>query len=64
MTYDYALESKDYARIDKLNALTDSETFYADVRKLCRNVKSDHAIHRWQCLADARFAELNSESNQ
>lgn len=46
------------SRIDKLNALTNINTFYDDVRKITRNVKSDHAIKRWQCLADARFNEL------
>lgn len=46
------------SRIDKLNTLTNVNTFYDDVRKITRNVKSDHAIKRWQCLADVRFNEL------
>lgn len=58
MNYSYALEKRDVSRIDKLNTLTNVNTFYDDVRKITRNVKSDHAIKRWQCLADARFNEL------
>lgn len=58
MTYDYAMESRDIAKIDKLNALTNIQTYWDDVRKLTRNVKSDHSIKRWQCLADARYTEL------
>lgn len=58
MNYSYALEKRDISRINKLNALTNVNTFYGDVRKITRNVKSDHAIKRWQCLADARFNEL------
>lgn len=58
MNYSYALEKRDISRINKLNALTNVNTFYDDVRKITRNVKSDHVIKRWQCLADARFSEL------
>jgi hypothetical protein len=58
MTYKFAFEKRDYARIDKLNKLTNVDTFYDDVRKLVKNVKSDHAIKSWQCLADQRYAEL------
>jgi len=58
MTYDYAMERNDYKRIDKLNTLTNVDTFYDDVRKLVKNVHSDHTIKRWQCLADARYDEL------
>lgn len=58
MTYRSALEVRDYARIDKLNKLTNKETFFDDVRKMVRNVTSDHTIKRWQCLAEQRYAEL------
>ena len=61
MNYDYAIESRDYGKIDKLNAITDKETFWSEVRKLTKNVRSDHAIKRWQCLADARWEELDKE---
>ena len=56
--YDYAFERRDYGRIDKLNRLTDPETFWDDVRKLTKNIMGDHAIGRWQCLAEARYALL------
>ena len=58
MNYLSAIEKRDYSKIDKLNNLTDKETFWDDVRKLTKNVASDHAIKRWQCLADQRFAVL------
>lgn len=44
MTYKYAFEKRDISRIDKLNKLTNTNTFWEDVRKLCRGVTSDHAI--------------------
>jgi hypothetical protein len=53
-----AIEKRDYSKIDKLNALTNKDTFWDDVRKLTKNVTSDHSIKRWQCLADQRWQEL------
>lgn len=58
MTYAYAIEKRDISKIDKLNKLNNIETYWDDVRKLTRNITSDHSIKRWQCLADARFNEL------
>lgn len=58
MTYHYAMEKNDYRRIDKLNALNNPDTFWDDVRKLVKNVHSDHVIKRWQILAENRFGEL------
>lgn len=60
MTYEYAIENRDINKIDKLNKLTNINTFWNDVRKLTRNVNSDHGISRWQCLADVRYNELCS----
>ena len=45
-------------RIDKLNALTNKETFWDDVRKLTKNVHSDHVIHSWEFLSEKRYNEL------
>ncbi len=61
MTYNYAFEKRDYLRIDKLNGLNDSETFWDSVRKFTGHLTSDHAIKRWQHLAEIRFSELNCE---
>ena len=58
MTYYEAIEIKDLKRIDKLNNLTDKKVFWRDVRKLTRAVHSDHALNRWQVLAETRFNEL------
>ena len=60
MTYEYAMENRDYAKIDKLNALVDPATFWDVVRKLTRNVRSDHSLRRWQILAEQRERELKA----
>lgn len=58
MDYSYAIEQRDISKIDKLNNLTRLDTFWEEVRKLTKNVKSDHSINRWQCLAEVRYHEL------
>jgi len=56
--YAFCMDRQDVKRIDKLSALTCKETFWDDVRKLCRNVTSDRAIGRWQGLAELRYRQL------
>ena len=58
MDYSYAIEQRDISKIDKLNKLYDINTYWDDVRKLTRNITSDHSIKRWQILAEARYREL------
>lgn len=59
MTYnEYVMERRDIGRIDKLNKLTDPKTFWGEVKKLTRNTYSDHALNRWQVLAEIRYEEL------
>jgi hypothetical protein len=58
MLYWYALSKSDCNIIDKLNKLTNVDTFYDDVRKLTKRVYSDHSIGRWQALAEMRYKEL------
>lgn len=58
MTYAYAYERADYSKIDKLNSLNNPVTFWDDVRKFTRKVTSDHAINRWQILAENRYSEV------
>lgn len=53
--YEYAWERNDFPRIEKLNKLTNPDTFWDDVRKLTKAVKSDHAINRWEFLAEKRY---------
>lgn len=55
------MENRDVAKINKLLTLTNPDTFWDDVRKFTRNVTSDHAIRRWQGLAEIRFDELIME---
>ena len=62
MDYSYAIERHDFSKIDKLNNLENLDSFWDDVRKLTRNVNSDHSIGRWKCLADVRFNELRHEA--
>ena len=61
MKYYVALEVRDYAKIDKLNNLTDINTYWEDVCKLTKQVKSDHSLGRWQALAEIRYSELARE---
>ncbi|MBO7731329.1 MAG: hypothetical protein J6S67_02200 [Methanobrevibacter sp.] len=53
-----AMERKDYTRIKKLMQLKDAQTFWSDVRKLTKRLESDHALNRWQCLAELRYKTL------
>lgn len=48
----------DVERKAKLATLKNIETFWDDVRELVKNINSDHAIKRWQVLAEARYEEL------
>ena len=48
----------DVERKAKLATLKNIETFWDDVRELIKNITSDHAIKRWQVLAEARYEEL------
>ena len=61
MKHSFAIEKHDIGRIDKLNALTNIETFWDDVRRYTRYIMSDHSIGRWQCLAEIRYEELKGE---
>ena len=61
MTKREVMEKYDIGRIDKLNALTNIETFWDDVRRYTRYIKGDHSIKRWQCLAEIRYKELKEE---
>lgn len=47
-----------------IKEVTMTYTFWDDVRKLCRGVTSDHAIGRWQCLAENRFKELTGDMEE
>lgn len=58
MDYCCAMERQDLHQIDKLNRLKDTRTFWNDVRKLTKTVRSDHSIGRWQILAEVRYGEL------
>lgn len=60
---DYAIEKRDYARIDKLNAINKSSDVFANVRKWGRNA-GDHASGRWQILAEARYDELKEQEKE
>lgn len=57
-TLEYAIERRDVGRINKLNGLTDIKTFWDDVRKITKRLEGDHALNRWQALAEIRYDEL------
>lgn len=58
MLESYVMENADYAKIKKLNTLHNMETFWDDVRKFTKSVRSDHSLGRWQILSEARYGEL------
>lgn len=58
--YRYVFERRDESRIEKLiNARESGQmtpvNYWDIVRSLCANVKSDHAIKRWQILAECFY---------
>ena len=58
MNYNVAFEKMDINRINKLNALTDANNFWDNVRKFTKNIHTTHALRRWEILADIRYTEL------
>lgn len=59
MTTSWAIERRDFKRIEKLNKLNNKQTFWDDVRKLAKG--GDHTLSRWQCLAEERYKELKEK---
>ena len=53
-----AFTTKDKGKIEKLNTLTNKETFWNDVRKFTKSVHNDNVIKAWQCYAEMRYAEI------
>lgn len=45
---------------DKLNTLTNINTFWDDVRKFTKNVHNDRSISLWQSWSEIRFDELRT----
>lgn len=45
---------------EKLNTLTNINTFWDDVRKFTAKITSDRTIHKWECLSEIRFDELRT----
>lgn len=63
MTYNYAIERRDYARIDKLNTINRSSEVFDSVQKWSRRAGC-HAGGRWQILAEARYDELKEQEKE
>lgn len=63
MDYKFALSKNDIKIIDRINVLTNAETFWDDVRKLSKNVYSDKSIQRWKYLSEMRYKEIVGDSN-
>lgn len=57
-----AIEYHDYKRIEKLEKLNNIETFWDDVGELTKRVTGDHAIRRWEILAEKRYKILERET--
>lgn len=60
---EYVMERRDIGRITKLNTLTNVNTFWGDVKKMTKRLTSDHALNRWQVLAEIRYEELKKGAN-
>ena len=58
--YSNAIEARDVAKIEKLNKITSLDHYWDQIRKLTKNVYSDHSLSRWQILAEKREAELKA----
>lgn len=54
------MTAKERRIAEKLNALTDVETFWDDVRKLTAKIRSDKSLSMWQSLAEIRCDELRT----
>lgn len=52
------MNSQEISKAEKLNRLTNPDTFWDDVRKFTANVHSDHALSQWQWIAEIRYNEL------
>ena len=62
--YELVIERNDFSRIAKLETLNNPDTFWDDVRKFTRNVHSDHALRRWEILAEHQFDNVVEKSGR
>ena len=60
MNYSYAVEKRDIARIDKLNRIVELTNYWDIIRELTSSIKTNHALKRWQALAEVRYNELRA----
>lgn len=51
-------ERTDITRIEQLERLTNKDTYWEDVTRLCRKVTGKHALERWKTLSEQRYEEL------
>ena len=63
MDYKHEGTCVDIKRIDRLNKMTNPETFWSEIDKITKNLVSLTAINSWNMLAEIRYKEL-TESNQ
>lgn len=59
----YAYNRTEERIIEKLNTLTNPETFYNDVRKFTRNIHSDRLINTWEIFTEIRHNELTGKED-
>ena len=58
--WEWVLEMHDIAKVQKLEKLTNPETFWDDVRKLTNYPMTDHNCNRWEHLAEMRANEIGA----
>lgn len=64
MDYRYATVFSDRKRIDRLNKLTNPDTFWDDIHKITRNLSSLTVINGWEYLAKIRYRELTENDTK
>lgn len=57
LVYGRCIESRDFAKVDKIidgicKEIITKENLYDSVRKLTKNVTSEHSIRRWEILTE------------
>lgn len=53
--------TREYAIAQKLLTLTNPETFWDDVRRMTKNVKSDHSLGIWLAYAENRYEQITEK---
>ena len=59
----FIYEKHDFGRVKKLLTIKSLDNYWDEVRKLTKNVTSDHSLGYWRCLAEKRLIQLDLQQN-